>query len=145
MKTKSILALTLMMIACMAFHPVFSQKPEKVWSFVKVEKTLDWYITQTALWKQVIDKDPKNADAWLNFYTANRMARLVDRDTWRKQKGPGFMELDEIVTKMKEAVPGTYEYYDVKNYNDGYQDQGNAEDLLKAYALAPDRTSDKRR
>jgi hypothetical protein len=40
---------------------------------------------------------------------------------------------------MKDAVPGTYEYYDVKVYNDGYQNAENAEDLFKAYALAPDR------
>jgi len=139
MKTKIILALTFLFAAFMASNNVFSQKPEKVWSFVKVDKPFDWYTTQAELWKKVIDSDPKNAAAWLNFYTANRMAFATDRDAWQKQKGPGYMEQAEIVKEMKDAVPGTYEYYNVEIWNDGYKNEQNAADLLKAYAMEPNR------
>jgi hypothetical protein len=137
MKTKIIFALTVLLGAFMAVNTVFSQKPEKVWSFVKVDKPFDWYITQAELWKKVIDSDPKNVGAWVNFYTANRMAASTDRDAWQKKKGPGYMELAEIVKEMKDAVPGTYEYYNVEIWNNEYQNYQDATDLLKAYAMEP--------
>ncbi|MGA3015163.1 MAG: hypothetical protein ABSD71_14135 [Bacteroidales bacterium] len=139
MKTKIIFALAVLLALFMAVNTVFSQKPEKVWSFVKVDKPFDWYITQAELWKKVIDKDPKNAAAWVNFYTANRMASSTNNEAWQKKKGPGYMALGEIVKEMKDAIPGTYEYYDVELWNDGYQNEQNAADLLKAYAMEPDR------
>jgi len=123
----------------MAIHPVYSQKPEKVYSIIKCDQPFEWYITQAGLWKKAVDSDPKNAEGWLNYYTANRMARLLNPDVWQKQKGAGFMELNEIVKEMKREVPATFEYYHVKVWNDGYQNDENAEDILKAYALAPDR------
>jgi|CryBogDrversion2_1035201.scaffolds.fasta_scaffold02189_4 hypothetical protein len=139
MKTTSILAATLLLVLFMGIHSAFSQKPEKVYSIIKCDQPFEWYITQAELWKKVLTSDPKNAAGWLNFYTANRMARLINPDAWQKQRGPGFMELDEIVKEMKKEVPGTFEYYDVKVWNDGYQNDENAEDILKVYKLAPNR------
>jgi hypothetical protein len=139
MKTKIILAVMLLFASFIAVNTVFPQKPEKVWSFVKVDKPFEWYTTQAELWKKVIDSDPKNAAAWVNFYTANRMAFATNTEAWQKKKGPGYMEQSEIVKEMKDAVPGTYEYYNVELWNDGYQNEQNAADLLKAYAMEPDR------
>ncbi len=118
----------------------YPQKPEKVYSFVKIDKPFEWYLNQAALWKKVIDVDPKNAGAWLNFYTANRMASKIDAEAWQNNKGPSYMELDQIVGQMSIAIPGTYEYYYVRVWNDGYQNEQNSEYLLKAYAMSPDRT-----
>jgi len=140
MKNTSIIALVLFLIPFYTVNQAFSQKPEKVYSFVKVDKPFDWFINQAELWKKAIDSDTRNADAWLNFYAANRMASRIDFDAWQKKKGPGFMELNEIVLKMEKAVPGSYEYYDVRTWNDGYQNEDNAGLILKAYAMAPERT-----
>jgi hypothetical protein len=120
-------------------NPVHSQKPEKVYSFVKVIKPLEWYLAQAELWKKEIDKDRKNADAWFNFYVANRMASKTDKEKWEKKKGPGFMDLDNIVNEMEKEVPESFEYNDAKVWNDGYQDDQNDKYLFKAYELAPDR------
>jgi hypothetical protein len=139
MKTRSFFAVLFFAAALLPAMPLFSQKPETVFSIVKVDKPVDWYLSQAALWKKMIDADPKNTAAWLNFYTANRMARLTCDSLWRAKKGPGFMEPDTIVQRMQRAVPGTYEYYNVKVWNDGFQDQRNATDLLKAYEMNPDR------
>jgi hypothetical protein len=140
MKSKTFILLALMIMPFLATTPCFPQKPEKVYSIIRVDKPFEWYITQSELWKKVIDKNPHDAAAWVNFYTANRMARLTDADAWQKQKGPGFMQPDDIVIEMGKEVPGTYEYYHVKVWNDGFQNDDNAGDLLKAYAMAPERT-----
>ena len=139
MKTKIIIVMTFLLLPILMVKPAFSQKTEKVYSIIKSDKPFEWYTKQADLWKKVIDSDPKNPAAWVNFYTANRMARLTNPEAWRQQKVNGFMELDEIVKEMKKEIPGTYEYYHVKVWNDGYQTEENADDLLKAYAMAPDR------
>lgn len=139
MKTKIIIATTFLLLPFLLVKPAISQKPEKVFSIVKSDKPFEWYTEQADLWKKVIDSDPKNPAAWVNFYTANRMARLTNPDAWQKQKGNGFMEPDEIVNEMKKEIPGTYEYYHVKVWNDGYRNEENASNLFKAYAMAPDR------
>ena len=67
------------------------------------------------------------------------MASKTDKEKWENKKGPGFMELDDIVKEMEKEVPDSFEYNDVKVWNDGYQDEQNERYLFKAYDLAPDR------
>ena len=138
-KNRFIFLISLIAVIFPFLNPALSQKPEKVYSFIKVIKPLEWYFLQAESWKKVIDKDRKNADAWLNFYTANRMASKTDKEKWENKKGPGFMELDDIVKEMEKEVPDSFEYNDVKVWNDGYQDEQNERYLFKAYDLAPDR------
>jgi len=138
-KSKLIFVTLLAVLLFPFFNPALPQKPEKVYSFVKVIKPIEWYLTQAELWEKVIDNDRKNADAWLNFYTANRMASKTDKDVWEKKKGPGFMQPDDIVKEMEKEIPESFEYNDVKVWNDGYQDEQNEKYLFKAYELAPDR------
>ena len=140
MKKSSIIILSILTAGLFSFaDPALSQKPEKVYSFVKVVKPLDWYLTQAVLWKKEIDKKRKNAEAWLNFYTANRMASKTDKDAWEKKKGPGFMQPDDIVKEMEKEIPESFEYNEVRVWNDGYQTDNNAKYILKAYSLDPDR------
>lgn len=139
-KFKPIFLIILSVLLFPFVNPALSQKPEKIYSFVKVIKPIDWYLIQADLWKKVIDNDRKNADAWYNFYLANRMASKSNKEAWEKKNGPGFMLLDDIVKEMEKEVPESFEYNIAKISNDGYQDDNNSKYLLKAYALAPDRT-----
>ena len=119
--------------------PAHSQKPEKVYSIVKTVKPFDWYLSQAVLWKKEIDQNRKNADAWLNFYTANRMAGKINKEAWEKKKGPGYMETDEIVKEMEKEVPGSFEYNYVRTWNDGFRIAESEKYLFKAYELDPGR------
>ncbi len=118
---------------------ITAEKPEKVYSIVKQVKPFVWYETQAILWKEILDREPGNADAWLNFYTANRMARLVGFKEWNGSKKAYFMELDSIVEKMKRAIPGTFEYYYILGYNNGNWDEDDVGAIKKAYEIDPSR------
>ena len=126
MKQILIIALFVMPILC------FSQKAEKIYSIAKKHKPLDYYHTQSKLWKKEIDKNSKNAEAWDNYYAASRMANLSTRGS-----EPSY-DLDGIVAEMKKAVPNSYEYHKIVHWNtDG--PSGNKYHLDKAYEINPDR------
>lgn len=129
----------LIVLSSSILTPIHSQKPEKVYSIVKTVRPFDWYISQAGLWKKEIDQNRKNADAWLNFYTANRMAGKINKEAWEKKKGPGCMEMDEIVREMEKEVPGSFEYNYVRTWNDGFRTEESEKYLFKAYELDPDR------
>lgn len=59
-----------------------------------------------ALWKKEIDKNPQNAQAWHNYYNANRYGHFENIDTDQKKK-----KLAGIIEEMGKAIPETYEFY----------------------------------
>jgi hypothetical protein len=109
-----------------------SDKPEKVYSVIYVQKPNDWYINQAELWKAEIDRDPQNAGAWRNYYSAVRYARYTETIKTKEKK----QRLREIIDDMGKAIPNSYEYYFLKNKNDG--NIHNIEYLLKAYEIDPE-------
>jgi hypothetical protein len=129
----------LFFITAVFIERVYSQKPEKVYSIVKTIKPFEWYKAQAKLWKQEIDKNSKNREAWLYYYTANRMARLMDHDNWNNNKGDFFKDLNEIVKMAEKAIPETFESVYIKCYNNSSWDEEGFKILFKAYKLGPDR------
>ncbi len=112
-----------------------SQKPEKVYSVVKEIHPFEWYQAQAVAWKGVIDGNPADAPAWLNYYTANRMMWLTDRGRFDKLTGPAFKTPQEIVESAAGAVPGSFEALYIRLWT--HQDYpGREKDLMKAYELA---------
>lgn len=106
-------------------------KPQKVYRIVYEHQSNDWYKTQAELWKNEIDKNPQNAEAWHNYYNAVRYAHFEDIDSDQKKK-----KLAGLIEDMGKAIPGTYEYYLLK-----YWTTHDLEDLTlikKAYELKPD-------
>jgi hypothetical protein len=120
--------------------PANAQQTENVYSVVKQIQSFDWYRTQAKLWKQELAKNNKNPDAWVNFYTANRMARITDAEIWNKEKGAYFQDLTEIVDNAEKAIPNTFEYYHLRVWDKGVFDKIQTEYLFKAQQLDPDRT-----
>jgi hypothetical protein len=109
-----------------------SIKPEKVYRIVYVQKSNEWYKQQAEVWKKEIDKNPNNPEAWYNYYNANRYAHFEDIDTEGKKA-----KLNKIIDDMEKAIPGTYEFYLLKYWNNC-----NVEDISwaeKAHQLKPDR------
>ncbi|MGZ4057937.1 MAG: hypothetical protein ACXVPU_02870 [Bacteroidia bacterium] len=90
------------------------------------------------LWKKEIDKNPKNADAWYNYYRANRNA-YIKGEEGDSQKAKGitrFDRLKNIVDGMEKNVPNSFEYNFVKWAN-GNNDFSLFPFLEKAYQLSP--------
>jgi hypothetical protein len=107
-------------------------KPEKVYRIVYVQKPNEWYIQQAELWKKEIDKNPKNPEAWYNYYNAVRYANYEGSIGTEEKRA----RLKQIIDDMNKAIPGTYECY-LLTYWNSY----NVNDLSlidKAYQLRPD-------
>jgi len=108
-------------------------KPENVYRIVYQQKPNEWYVKQAELWKKEIEKNPKNPEAWYNYYNANRYARYEETIDTKEKKA----RLEKIIEDMGQAIPGTYEYFLLKHWN-----TFNLTDISlieKAYQLDPKR------
>lgn len=114
---------------------VVAQEIQKqtVYSIIKQQQSTEWYETQAKLWKQELTSTPSNADAWLNYYTANRMLKLCN-------KGKTQQDLNNIVSDMAKAIPATFEYHYVAHWNYGIdKTEDGYSHLDKALSLGPNR------
>lgn len=108
-------------------------KPEKVWRIVYVQKPNDWYVEQAELWKKEIEKNPRNPEAWYNYYNAVRYARFEETIYTKDKKA----RLEKIIQDMGEAIPDTYVFYLLKFWN--HYSVKDVSVLQKAYELDPDK------
>lgn len=75
--------------------------PEEVKSPIVEEKTAEWYDGQIKAWGEVVKTDPKNENAWRNYYQAANYKRWQDNtDT----------TVVTVFAEMKKAVPDSYIY-----------------------------------
>lgn len=121
-------------LAFMFFTQGFAQnkaQKQTVYSFVKVRHTLEWYEEQRQLWEEEIKTNPKNAEAWLNVYTAMRMIRLSKGQMTNE-------EISKFLERAGKNIPETFEYNYIMYWNQGIA--GKADSYLeKAKKLGPDR------
>ncbi len=104
---------------------------EKVYSFVKVHQTNDWYKTQAGLWKSYIQQNNTDEEAWISYYTACRMLKLR-HDQYTAE------DLDEIVDDMSKAIPNSFAYHYVAHWNGGFRNtEKQTEHLFEAHKLEP--------
>ena len=108
--------------------------PQKVETVVKVHRSADWYKTQERLWKNEIGKNPKNEEAWGNYY------RAVRYRSWSESMPDVNELLDAIVEDMEKAIPDTYTYYITRfhNNNQALDNPG----MAKAIRMRPDAVDD---
>jgi hypothetical protein len=103
----------LFILFAFASFAAFSQKPQTVYSFARVYMGLPWYREQAQAWKKEIERDPKNANAWFNYYRAHRSLLALDTTDKRPMQERRKI-IDEIVADMQKNIPDTYEYNLVK-------------------------------
>jgi len=110
------------------------KKPEKVLRIVYEIKPDEWYREQAKLWKKEIDKNPKNAEAWHNYYNAVRYENFNQTiGTKEKQE-----KLQKIVADLGKHAPESFQYYYLK-YFTGQDKTKNIKDMEIAHKMAPDR------
>lgn len=117
---------------------IMAQKPEPVYSFVRVLKPISWYKSQSEIWFNEINKDKQNASAWYNYYRANRSVFRLDTTDKRTRFEKGQAE-KKIVDEMEKAVPESYEY-NLCRWLIGGNNYEYLTFLKKASELGPDRT-----
>ena len=104
--------------------------PQKVETPVKVHHSAEWYKTQERLWKAEIDKNPKNEEAWKNYYHAVRYKG------WYEDIPDEAAVLTSIIEDMGKAIPETYTLYIMEYYHKG--NVNDAPNMKKAIQMRPD-------
>jgi hypothetical protein len=128
-----IAVLLLLVFNCLLLGQSDNAKPEKVYRIVYVQKPNEWYIQQAELWKKEIEKNPKNPEAWYNYYNAVRYTSYEGSIGTKEKQA----RLKQIIEDMGKAIPGTYECYLLTFWNTySLKDVSLIE---KAYQLRPDR------
>lgn len=110
MKNRFKILWLILMVCYLYANESFAQRPAKVVSIVKEDNDFNYYKTLAQQWKAVVDKSPSDADAWFNYYYANRYARMF-RKEYKSTHESYIQDPKEIVKNALNAIPGTYEYY----------------------------------
>lgn len=115
-----------------------AQKAEPIYGKNRVLKSNDYYLEQMELWKKEIDKNPKDANAWYNYYRAirNSYIKQDEKDGQQNKGNARFNRLKAVVDEMEKQVPDSYEYNFVKWLN-GNNNPDLFSFLEKAHRISP--------
>jgi hypothetical protein len=134
---KTIFQKLFLIILCVISLNTFAQKPETVYSIVRVVHDLEWYKQQAKAWKQEIDNGTNDKMAWVNFYRANRMARFAFSENNDQNKVPYLLPLDQIIKMAENAIPNSFELYYLEAYEYGCYTERGQNNLMKAQEARP--------
>lgn len=118
---------------------LYAQQKETVHSIIVVQHELEWYEKQMNLWEPETKAHPKDLDAWLNYYTATRMIRLLSEPGSEEHK----KYLEKCAKIAKDAYsnnPETFEGNYIMAWNFNGPNGSNEEHqkyLLKANKINP--------
>ncbi len=133
MKLKNILVATSLVL--LAAGAIANSEIEKqtVYSVVKQKQHPDWYREQANLWMNEIDKNSKSPEAWLNYYTAKRMLKILGQGVTQE-------DLNGIVKRLSTEIPNSFEYHYIAYWNRGLKTTKEQQiHLKKAHELGPNR------
>ena len=119
-----------LMIVNMAACQNNELKPVKIHSIDIEQKSGAFYIQQAKLWKNVVDKTPTNAGAWLNYYIATRYSRIFGQVKNSAEK--------EVMAAVAKAVPNSFENHLIQHWGSKWNAKEHKH-LEKAYEIDPDR------
>jgi len=129
MKTFIIIVISVFVFLNLLMSATLSSEPEKVYRYVYVQKSKDWYVEQARLWKNELLSKPKDPTVWANYFMATKYSY------WRADLPTYKHKMDSILTEMGKKIPNSYEYPYFRFYN-GERDISLLE---KAYRIDPER------
>jgi hypothetical protein len=94
---------TFMLIAALTIACSLSAqtKAARIESPIVSEKDFVWYVEQRGVWKEAVQQNPNDENAWLNYYNAARyMAWYQQEDTTARQ----------VVREMEATIPNSYTF-----------------------------------
>lgn len=92
------------------------------------------YSDAAANWADEVVRNAKNESAWINLYKATRYAAYTTHS--RKLTKEKQLELDEIISRMTSAVPGSYAFHYAKYLNSNKSDESFSH-LKEAFKIKP--------
>ncbi|MEM6964089.1 MAG: hypothetical protein AAF573_04920 [Bacteroidota bacterium] len=128
------------LIGCLTFCLASSlaQKPQEILGIAKEQQSKEYYERQHQLWRGVVQKDQKNANAWWQMYKAQRaFLQLSEPKIWANDQNAIFKKLEPIVGKAKRNVGNSYEYFLMEYANT--KDRDRIQFIEKAYQIDPTR------
>lgn len=128
---------TILMAFCLPSES-FGQRPAKVVTIVKENHDFEYYRNLAQQWKEFLGKNPADADAWFNYYCANRYARMFRKD-YNALKVDYFQDLTGILKESSKAIPNTYEYYFMKASEESLPQLVKEKTILRAYEMGKTR------
>lgn len=114
----------------------FAQEKQTVHSIIVEGHEIDWYKTQEKLWKAEIDQDNQNGEAWMNYYGAVRVLRILSEANSPEQK-KYIEQCNKIATDVYAVMPNTFEGNYIMNWN-GKLGQNDEKYLIKAFEFRPE-------
>lgn len=112
-----------------------AQEKQTVHSVIVEWRDVEWYKTQEKLWKAEIDKNKKNNEAWMNYYSAVRAIRNCSYDNQKELKL--YTELGhKIANDLFATLPESFEANYIMYWDRGLGDN-DEKYLAKAYQLKP--------
>lgn len=89
---------------------VQAQTAEKIYGNARQHKPIAYYKEQSLAWKKLVDANPKDANAWYNYYYANR--NIMFNDTTKEfSQEERHQRVLKIVEEMSKSIPDSYEYH----------------------------------
>ncbi|MEN9440979.1 MAG: hypothetical protein RLZ33_1056 [Bacteroidota bacterium] len=114
----------------------FAQEKQTVHSIIVEGHEIDWYKTQEKLWKAEIDQDSQNGEAWMNYYGAVRVLRILSEANSPEQK-KYIEQCNKIATDVYAVMPNTFEGNYIMYWN-GKLGQNDEKYLIKAFEFRPE-------
>lgn len=118
----------------------FTQKLETVHSFARERQEVNWYLNQQTLWKEELDKNKNNGEAWLNYFRATRaLSYIASVEETNAEKSKEIKKkytdlCESIANEAYKAIPNSFEANFIQSIHKGV----NGKDfLLKANAINP--------
>lgn len=117
---------------------LIAQKPNEILGIAKEIKTKEYYKEQAHLWRQEIDKNPKDGFAWYQHYKAQRaFLQLSFPEIWASNHEEVFSRLRPIIEKAKTQIGSSFEYYLLESVNT--REKKSLDFLQKAYQIDANR------
>lgn len=113
---------------------------ENIVSPTKVEYDSVWYARQAEGWAKEIKKNPKNENAWLNYYLASKyqLTWFNSSPYYNKRATKDAMNfLNGIIANMEKKIPDTHTPNMLKYFQSGWNDKYKA-GMMRAIAQKPD-------
>lgn len=115
-----------------------AQKLQKIKGIAKEHKSPAFYEEQSSLWKKKLESDPKNAEAWQQYYKAERARlQLVEPELWHDQPEVFYQRLSPILDQAKRHIENSYDYLYMLGLNTTASKATHF--FEKAYQLDPER------
>jgi len=108
---------------------IINAVPQEVYRYCYVVETKEWYRNQQKLWQQKLKNNPRNENAWYNYFFAARYG-------WADIQGQTNTRealMDSIFKEMSKAIPNSWVYHYIHYYNYGT----DFSRLEKAYQINP--------